>query len=196
MMWLNIVYLLDQVEKRCIVDKSGRATRHAGVCLSNPSVPCHLQTPPFVSRCAPPERRCLPRSGEPGVQPALTSMKARWMVHVKGTAARAKRVAPARKTTARFRAPLLAAPQSCAVQGLFFGDFLLARRRKSPRRRAGLPAMQRVATAPRQSNPTQHGSRISMNDETLCLQCKDAGVRINHPQPTELSNTAHINPLD
>ncbi len=44
--------------------------------------------------------------------------------------ARAQRFASAHNASARFRAPLTAAPRSCAVQGLFFGDFLLAPQKK------------------------------------------------------------------
>ncbi len=61
-----------------------------------------------------------------GVQPTLSGVKGRWMVIVIGTAARAQRVASARNGGERFRAPLLAVWCSCAVQRLFFGDFLLA----------------------------------------------------------------------
>jgi hypothetical protein len=61
---------------------------------------------------------------------ALTGVKGRWMVLVTGTAARAKRFASGRNAGGRFRAPLLAAPRSCAVQRLFFGDFLLAPQKK------------------------------------------------------------------
>jgi hypothetical protein len=67
---------------------------------------------------------------EPGVQPALTGVKGRWMAFVIGTAARAQRVASGRKANGRFRAPLMAASGSRAVQGLFFGDFLLAPQKK------------------------------------------------------------------
>ncbi|WP_235538209.1 hypothetical protein, partial [Pelomonas sp. Root1444] len=67
---------------------------------------------------------------EPGVQPALTGVKRRWMVLVIGTAARAQRVASWRNGTERSRAPFLAACRSRAVQRLFFGDFLLAPQKK------------------------------------------------------------------
>ncbi len=67
---------------------------------------------------------------EPGVQPALSGVKVRRMALVIGTAARAQRVASGRNTIGRFRAPLLAASRSYAVQGLFFGDFLLAPQKK------------------------------------------------------------------
>jgi hypothetical protein len=70
---------------------------------------------------------------EPGVQPALSGVKGRWMVLVIGTAARAKRVASARNTVVCFRAPLVATRRSYAVQGLFFGDFLLAPQKKVTR---------------------------------------------------------------
>jgi hypothetical protein len=75
-------------------------------------------------------RATLHSAGKPGVQPALSGLKARWMVLVIGTAARAKRVASARHAVGCFRAPVLAASRSCAVQGLFFGDFLLAPQKK------------------------------------------------------------------
>ncbi len=80
---------------------------------------------------ASPQRRGIP--GEPGVQPALGGMKWRAMALVTRTAARAQRVASARKASGCFRAPLFAAPRSCAVQGLFFGDFLLAPQKKVTR---------------------------------------------------------------
>ncbi len=64
------------------------------------------------------------------MQLALRDVKGRWMGLVTGTAARAKRVASGRNTAERFRAPLLAPWCSCAVQGLFFGDFLLAPQKK------------------------------------------------------------------
>ena len=52
------------------------------------------------------------------------------MVLATRTAARAKRLASMRDTNGCFRAPLIAASGSCAVQGLFFGDFLLAPQKK------------------------------------------------------------------
>ncbi|MGM9484966.1 hypothetical protein ACS5PN_27505 [Roseateles sp. NT4] len=57
----------------------------------------------------------------------------RCLALVIGTAARAKRVASCRNTAGRFRAPLLATSGSCAVQRLFFGDFLLAPQKKVTR---------------------------------------------------------------
>ena len=86
--------------------------------------PTYLQLPSKAS----PQRRGIP--DEPGVQPALSGVKGRWMALVTGTAARAKRVASARSDRASFRAPLAASRLSCAVQGLFFGDFLLAPQKK------------------------------------------------------------------
>ncbi len=71
--------------------------------------------------------------GEPGVQPALGGMKWRAMAVVTRTAARAQRLASARNASGCFRAPLFAASRSCAVQGLFFGDFLLAPQKKVTR---------------------------------------------------------------
>jgi len=70
---------------------------------------------------------------EPGVQPSLTDVKGRWTALFTGTAARAQRLASGRSATARFRAPPMAAPRSCAVQRLFFGDFLLAPQKKVTR---------------------------------------------------------------
>jgi hypothetical protein len=75
-----------------------------------------------------PQRRGI--ADEPGVQPALTGVKGRFLTLVIGTAARAQRVASARNAAGCFRAPLMAAPRSCAVQRLFFGDFLLAPQKK------------------------------------------------------------------
>ena len=69
--------------------------------------------------------------GEPGVQPALTGVKGRWMAIFIGTAARAKRFASGCDVSARFRAPLVAAWRWFAVQRLFFGDFLLAPQKKT-----------------------------------------------------------------
>jgi hypothetical protein len=96
------------------------------------------------------------------VQPALTGVKAQCVVLVIGTAARAQRFASARKSKGCFRAPLLAAPRWFAVQGLFFGDFLLAPQKKTegfgeakvtrpPGRTPGNAAM---SSTPRQSIPT------------------------------------------
>ncbi len=67
---------------------------------------------------------------EPGVQPALSGVKVRSGGLVTGTAARAQRVASGRNAADRFRAPLLAVSRSCAVERLFFGDFLLAPQKK------------------------------------------------------------------
>jgi hypothetical protein len=67
---------------------------------------------------------------EPGVQPALTGLNVRSAVLVTGTAARAQRLASARNNAERFRAPLPASSHRLAVQGLFFGDFLLAPQKK------------------------------------------------------------------
>ncbi len=65
-----------------------------------------------------------------GVQPTLSGVKRQLMVLVIRTAARAQRVASARNDAVSFRAPLVAPRCSCAVQGLFFGDFLLAPQKK------------------------------------------------------------------
>ena len=55
------------------------------------------------------------------------------MALVTGTAARAQRVASGCHASKGFRATLTAAARSCAVQRLFFGDFLLARQKKVTR---------------------------------------------------------------
>ncbi|MFG6485465.1 hypothetical protein ACG04R_02205 [Roseateles sp. BYS78W] len=78
--------------------------------------------------CRRPSDAAIP--GEPGVQPALSGMKGRWMAIVIRTAARAQRVASSRNDGVRFRALPMAVPRWCAVQGLFFGDFLLAPQKK------------------------------------------------------------------
>jgi hypothetical protein len=68
--------------------------------------------------------------GEHGVQPRV----GRAIVAMDGARdksdARAQRFASSRHAGGRFRAPLLAASRSCAVQRLFFGDFLLAPQKK------------------------------------------------------------------
>jgi hypothetical protein len=87
--------------------------------------------------------------GKPGVQPALTGVKQRWVVLVTGTAARAQRVASARSAAGRFHAPLLAVSRSHAVQGLFFGDFLLAPQKKVTPPPGGTPG---TALATRQAS--------------------------------------------
>ena len=96
--------------------------------------------------------------GEPGVQPALTGVKGRWMALFTGTAARAQRFASARNEGGRFRAPLLAASRSCAVQGLFFGDFLLAPQKKVTPPPGGTPGNAASKQALRKSNPKQRAS--------------------------------------
>ncbi|MDR7333449.1 hypothetical protein [Roseateles asaccharophilus] len=67
---------------------------------------------------------------KPGVQPASTGVKGRSLVL--GTSGRRERSGSHLRvmTSGRFRAPLTAASRSCAVQGLFFGDFLLAPQKK------------------------------------------------------------------
>jgi hypothetical protein len=106
-----------------------RLTRGCTPCSrENPRAALGRRDPCAASTGASPQRRGI--AGEPGVQPALTGVKDRWMVLVIGTAARAKRVASGRGASARFRAPLLASRRSCAVQRLFFGDFLLAPQKK------------------------------------------------------------------
>ena len=74
------------------------------------------------------------------------------MVLATGTAARAKRVASAQSPRGCFRAPLMAAPRSCAVQGLFFGDFLLAPQKKVTPLPGGTPGNAVMRSAPRKNN--------------------------------------------
>jgi hypothetical protein len=104
----------------------------------------------------PPRRRpsdaALVFPGEPGVQPALGGVKWRAMALVIRTAARAQRVASAHKASGRFRTPLIAASRSCAVQGLFFGDFLLAPQKKVTPLPGGTPGNAPSQHALRQSN--------------------------------------------
>jgi hypothetical protein len=71
--------------------------------------------------------------GKPGVQPALTGVKVRWMALVTGTAARAQRVASSHTLSTSFRARAFPGTHWCAVQRLSFGDFSLARQRKVTR---------------------------------------------------------------
>jgi hypothetical protein len=66
-----------------------------------------------------------------GVQPTLGGVKWRAIALVTRTAARAQRVASDRNEAERFRATLMASSRWCAVQGLFFGDFLLAPQKKT-----------------------------------------------------------------
>ena len=92
------------------------------------SKPQHAPNRPALGLAPQPTRRpsdaAFAFADKPGVQPALMGVKGRCMVLVTGTAARAKRVASA-------RAPVpCATSRSCAVQGLFFGDFLLAPQKK------------------------------------------------------------------
>jgi hypothetical protein len=82
---------------------------------------------------------CGAFTGEPGVQPALTGVKVRWMATVTGTAARAQRVAYSQSTSEGFRARAFPAARWCAVQRLFFGDFLLARQKKVTRPPGRIP---------------------------------------------------------
>jgi len=88
---------------------------------------------------ASPQRRGIP--GEPGVQPPLGGMKWRAMALVTRTAAGAQRLASARNRAESFRAPLLAASWSRAVQGFFLGDFLLAPQKKDTPPPGGTPGM-------------------------------------------------------
>jgi hypothetical protein len=76
---------------------------------------------------------CAAFPGEPGVQPALTVVKVRWLVLETGTAARAQRLASAQDLSAGFRARASAPSRWRAVQRLSFGDFSLAQQRKVTR---------------------------------------------------------------
>ncbi len=88
-----------------------------------------------------------------GVQPTLSGVKGQATPLVIRTAARAKRVASARNGSGSFRAPLMAAPRACAVQGLFFGDFLLAPQKKVTRPPGRTPGNAPSTRALRKSNP-------------------------------------------
>jgi hypothetical protein len=111
---------------------AARLTRGCTPC--SPELPTQRRSGAATQAQHPPGRRpsaaVFAFAGEPGVQPALTGVKVRWMVLVTGTAARAQRVASERNDGGRFRAPLMAASCSGAVQRLFFGDFLLAPQKK------------------------------------------------------------------
>jgi hypothetical protein len=99
---------------------------------------------------------CMPV--EPGVQPALTSVKRQWMALVTGTAARAQRLASVRKDGGRSRAPLMAASGWRAVERLFFGDFLLAPQKKVTRPPGRTPG---TVLASKQGRLTQPSRRQS-----------------------------------
>ncbi|MFG6456721.1 hypothetical protein [Roseateles sp. BYS96W] len=105
----------------------------------------------------PPERRpsdaVFACTGKPGVQPALGGVKWRAMALFTRTAARAQRLASARNTGGCFRAPLMAAYRSHAVQGLFFGDFLLAPQKKVTPLPGGTPGNAPSEQALREGSP-------------------------------------------
>jgi len=131
----------------------------------------HLPVRRAAARRAHENSRMQRRSGdavfafpdEPGVQPALRGVKGRCVAHVIGTAARAKRVASCRSEVGCFRAPLVAAPRSSAVEGLFFGDFLLAPQKKVTPPPGGTPgntaasqkALPRASSKPQGLQPTE-----------------------------------------
>jgi hypothetical protein len=71
--------------------------------------------------------------GEHGVQPRVGRATGEMDAARDKSDARAKRVASSHNAFGRFRAPLMASSRSCAVQGLFFGDFLLAPQKKVTR---------------------------------------------------------------
>jgi hypothetical protein len=72
-------------------------------------------------------------SDEPGVQPRVERSAGAMNPAPDKSCARAQRFASGRNAGGRSRAPLMAASRSCAVQGLFFGDFLLAPQKKVTR---------------------------------------------------------------
>ncbi|MDR7271029.1 hypothetical protein J2X20_003687 [Pelomonas saccharophila] len=71
--------------------------------------------------------------GEPGVQPRVERGADAMSLARDKSCARAQRFASPRNGDERFRAPLVAAWRSSAVQRLFFGDFLLAPQKKVTR---------------------------------------------------------------
>ena len=99
------------------------------------------QKRPATTRWRRPSDAVFAFPDKPGMQPALSGVKGRAMALVTRTAARAQRLASARNEGGRFRAPLLEASRSCAVQGLFFGDFLLAPQKKVTPPPGGTPGM-------------------------------------------------------
>ena len=108
--------------------RSGASARSAFVGRGEHSEPQRRPPQPLWRR---PSDAAFAFPGEPGVQPVLTGVKGRAMALVIRTAARAQRVASSRNEGGSFRAPLSAPWRSCAVQGLFFGDFLLAPQKKT-----------------------------------------------------------------
>ena len=70
---------------------------------------------------------------EHGVQPRVGRAAGAIGAARDKSCARAERFASSRNASGCFRAPLFAASRSCAVQGLFFGDFLLAPQKKVTR---------------------------------------------------------------
>jgi hypothetical protein len=67
---------------------------------------------------------------EHGVQPRVGRAGGAMHAARDKSDARAQRFASGRNDSGCFRAPLIAAPRWCAVQRLFFGDFLLAPQKK------------------------------------------------------------------
>jgi hypothetical protein len=83
---------------------------------------------------ASPERRgCSVFPDEPGVQPRVEWGAGAMNPARDKSCARAQRFASCRHADGCFRAPLLASSRQSAVQGLFFGDFLLAPQKKVTR---------------------------------------------------------------
>ena len=74
-----------------------------------------------------------------------------------------------------FRAPLFAAPRSCAVQGLFFGDFLLAPQKKVTPPPGGTPGNAPSRRSLPESNQTRLQYRSRAANRTSCSNCLAAG---------------------
>jgi hypothetical protein len=94
-------------------------------------------------------------AGEHGVQPRVERPIGAMDGARDKSDARAKRFASCRNDSGCFRAPLMAASCWCAVQRLFFGDFLLAPQKKVTPLPGGTPgnaAMKRTAP-PKQPQP-------------------------------------------
>jgi hypothetical protein len=101
--------------------------------------------------------------GEHGVQPRVRRREAGAMALVTRTAARAKRFASSRNAAACFRAPPSASSRWLAVQGLFFGDFLLALQKKVTPPPGGTPG----TVPPNNRYPKQVHARESWKPNPL-----------------------------
>jgi hypothetical protein len=125
-----------------------RLTR--GCTPGSPEQPTWRRSGDAIRAQHPPERRpsdaVLGVPVEHGVQPRVERPEVGAMALVRRTAARAQRLASGRDTGGCSRAPLTAAPRSCAVQRLFFGDFLLAPQKKVTRPPGRTPGTTRGKT--------------------------------------------------